>query len=93
VQYFADASQKFTWPAPIVPEAGVTVAVSVTTLPNGTVVTGPELDATASAVAVVTLLCAGEVRAALRNTATTKAVEERWELTDENQDLTREIAE
>ena len=75
MQYFADASQKFTWPAGILPEAGVSVAVSVTTVPDGTVVTGPELDDTDRTVDVITLLCAGAARHALRNKAMAKLVE------------------
>ena len=93
VQYFADASQKLTWPAPIVPDEGVTVAFSVTTAPEGTVVTGPELDDTTRAVVVINLLCAGATRLALRNRVMAKLIEEMCrKLIDENQDMTRRIA-
>ena len=92
VQYFADASQKFTWPALIGPEVGVTVAVRVTIVPDGTVVTGPELDDTPRAVVVINLLCAGAARLAPRNRAMTKLEGICWKVIDENRDLTRRIA-
>jgi hypothetical protein len=40
VQYCAVASQKFTWPAAIAEAPALTVAVSVTTVPDDTEVTG-----------------------------------------------------
>ena len=93
VQYFADASQKVTLPVLIVPDAGVTVAVSVTTVPEGTVVTGPELEDTAREVVVTTLLCARAARLAPRKTAIAKLAERLcWNVIDENQDLTCKIA-
>jgi hypothetical protein len=54
VQCCAEASQKFTCPALIVPEAGVTVAVNVTTVPEATLVTEVEPEVSASTVVVLT---------------------------------------
>jgi hypothetical protein len=53
VQYFAIASQKLIWPGATGVLPAVTVAVSVTTLPDVTVVTAFPAEVTASAVAVV----------------------------------------
>jgi hypothetical protein len=58
VQYIADASQKFTCPVVNGVDPAVTVAVSVTTLPDDTVKTGPLPEVTASVVAVAVLACA-----------------------------------
>jgi hypothetical protein len=62
VQYCADASQKFTWPALIEPDAGVTAAVRVTTVPSATVVFDPPFVVNAKVVVVTTLLWAAEAR-------------------------------
>lgn len=92
VQSRAETSQKFTWPAVIVPDAGVTVALSVTIVPDATVVTGPELDDTARAVVVTSLLCAGAARFATRSRPMVKPIEGMFlQLIDENQDRTRKI--
>jgi hypothetical protein len=53
VQYFAVASQKLIWPGAAGVLPAVTVAVSVTTLPDVTVVTAFPAEVTASPVAVV----------------------------------------
>jgi hypothetical protein len=93
VQYFAEASQKFTWPAPIVPEAGLTVALRVRIVPDATVVTDPEPADTEREVVVTPLVCAGATRLAPRNRAMATVVEGRcWKVTDENQDLMRRFA-
>jgi hypothetical protein len=52
MQYFADASQKFTCPAVSAVLPAMTVAVSVTTLPAGTEVTGLPADVITSVVVV-----------------------------------------
>ena len=58
MQYAAVASQKFTCPVvnDVVP--AVTVAVSVTTVPDVTVVTGPPAALIVSVIAVDALVCA-----------------------------------
>ena len=58
VQYFAVASQKFTCPVVTAVDPAVTVAVSVTTVPEVTVVTGPDAEVTTSVVVVDALVCA-----------------------------------
>ena len=59
VQYFAEASQKFTCPlVKAVPDA-FTVAVNVITLPEATVVTCVAFEVTARVVTVVDFVCAG----------------------------------
>ena len=63
-QYVTPPSQKFTWPAAIVPDAGVTVAVNVTLVPYGTLDVALPLAVTASTVVVAVFACdadAGEM--------------------------------
>jgi hypothetical protein len=52
VQLAADASQKFTWPGATAVAPAFTVAVNVTTVPEGTVVTGPPPEVTVIVVVV-----------------------------------------
>lgn len=52
VQYLAEASQKFTCPVFTLVAPAITVAVSVTTLPEATVVTEPPPELTARVVVV-----------------------------------------
>jgi hypothetical protein len=54
VQYFAVASQKLTWPGATGELPALTVAVSVTTLPDVTVVTGFPAEVMDNFVVVVT---------------------------------------
>jgi hypothetical protein len=56
VQYFAEASQKFTCPVVTAVPPTCTVAVSVTTLPEATVVTAPPPEVTVRVVAVAGLV-------------------------------------
>jgi len=58
VQYFADASQKFTCPVVNVVVPAVTAAVSVSTVPDVTVVTGRPATVVASVITVDALVCA-----------------------------------
>jgi len=60
VQYFASASQKFTWPTVIAVAPALTEDVSVTAVQEVTVVTAPDAEVTASVVVVVVdvLVCA-----------------------------------
>ncbi len=92
VQYFTEASQKFTWPAPIVPEAGLTVALRVRIVPDATVVTDPEPVDTEREVVETTLVCAGATRLAPRSAMATVVEGMCWKVTDENQDLMRRFA-
>jgi hypothetical protein len=52
VQLLADASQKLTWPTANAVAPAFTVAVNVTTLPTGTVVTTPPPEVTVIVVVV-----------------------------------------
>jgi hypothetical protein len=93
VQYVADASQKFTWPVLIAPEAGVTVAVRMTTVPVGTEVDDPALVVTARAVVVATLLCADATTPIASHNAIATLVEEiSRKGREENQEETHKIA-
>jgi hypothetical protein len=58
VQYFASASQKFTWPTVIAVAPALTEDVSVTAVQEVTVVTAPDAEVTASVVVVDVLVCA-----------------------------------
>ena len=58
MQYFAEASQKFTCPVVNAVDPAFTVAVSVTTVPEAIVVTGADAEVTASVVVVDALVCA-----------------------------------
>ena len=62
-QYSADASQKFTSPGVTGVESASTVAVSVTTLPDTTVVTALPAVVTARVVVVTVFVCAGALTA------------------------------
>ena len=61
VQNVAEASQKFTWPALIVPEADVTAAVSVIVLPVVMFAALPEAAVTVKAVVVTAPVAAAAV--------------------------------
>lgn len=58
MQYFAVVSQKLTWPGVTAAVPSCTVAVSVTTLPEATVVTAPPPEVTARVVVVAAFACA-----------------------------------
>jgi glutamate racemase len=58
MQYLADTSQKFTCPVVNVVVPAVTEAVSVTTVPEVTVVTGSPATVVASVIALNALVCA-----------------------------------